>query len=247
MAETLQSLFPTAEELLGVDPEDLAPVLLRLASKAGRMFWPDAVSEVKIGSGGTTEKEFGYPYHKKQQVEAHLGEAWECLRRDRLIMPAPDQNGRNGYMVLTRTGLAALEEGGFESLRAAQALPKHLLHPTIADKALAAFRRGDYDGALREAFVTVEVAVREVGEYPQEKTGDDLMRTAFNTKSGKLTDPSLHEREREGYSHLFAGAIGAFRNPVSHRKPVVTNPLVAIDQLLLASHLLRIVDARRND
>jgi hypothetical protein len=43
--ETLRSLFPTAEQLLQVSPEDLAPVLLRLARNhlqpAG--FWPDSI------------------------------------------------------------------------------------------------------------------------------------------------------------------------------------------------------------
>ncbi len=244
--ETLQSLFPTAEELLAVDPEDLAPILVRLVASRGGMFWPDAVAEIKTGSGGTTERDFGYPYHKKHQIEALLGEAWECLRRDGLIMPAPDQNGRNGYMVLTKAGRAALEEGGLERVRAVRALPKELLHPAIARRALAAFRRGDYDEALREAFITVEVSVREAGGYAAEEIGVDLMRTAFNPKIGRLADQSLHEREREGYSHIFAGAIGAFKNPHSHRKPVVTDPLMAIDQLLFASHLLRIVDSRRN-
>jgi hypothetical protein len=46
--ETLQSLFPTADELLATPLEDLAPVLLRLASKrlqaAG--FVPEAVTHV---------------------------------------------------------------------------------------------------------------------------------------------------------------------------------------------------------
>ena len=243
--ETLLSLFPTADELLEVHPEELAPLLLRFAAGRGAMFWPAGVTEIKIGSGGTTEREFGYPYHKKHQIEALLGETWECLRRDGLIMPAPDQNGRNGYMVLTRAGRAALIEGGLEGVKAARILPKDLLHPAIAKKALAAFRRGDYDEALREAFITVEVRVREAGRYPQEEIGIDLMRSAFNAKSGKLTDMSLHEREREGYAHIFAGAIGAFKNPHSHRTPVVTDPLTAIDQLLFASHLLRIVDTRR--
>src|SRR4051794_15888245 len=107
--ENLYDLFPTAEELLASNPEDLAPILLDLASQAGRMFWPDAVAETTSGSGITAERGLGYPYHKKHQIEAHLGETWECLRRDGLIMPAPDQNGRNGYMVLTKTGHAALE------------------------------------------------------------------------------------------------------------------------------------------
>ena len=53
------------------------------------------------------------------------------------------------------------------------------------------------------------------------------------------------QAEREAPAHLFAGAIGAVRNPVSHRGGVLTELREAQDQVMLASHLLRIVDARR--
>jgi hypothetical protein len=43
--ETLRSLFPTADALLAMSPEDLAPVLLRLARARtqGAGFWPDSI------------------------------------------------------------------------------------------------------------------------------------------------------------------------------------------------------------
>jgi len=74
----------------------------------------------------------------------------------------------------------------------------------------------------------------------------DLMRMAFNPKTGNLTDYSLPEAEREGYAHLFAGAISSFKNPHSHRVPGTNDIRVAQDQVLLASHLLRIVDAAKD-
>ena len=45
--ETLRSLFPTADALLAVSPEDLAPMLLRLARARvqGVGFWPELDSE----------------------------------------------------------------------------------------------------------------------------------------------------------------------------------------------------------
>jgi uncharacterized protein (TIGR02391 family) len=249
-SETLQSVFPSADELLAVEPVDVAPILLRLAAarrQNGGMFWPDAVTEVTIGSGMAAQNEFGYPYDKKHKIEALLNEAWNHLRQEGLIMPAPGINGQNGHMVLTRDGQASLAgDDSWERVKVARALPKELLHPAIAEKTLAAFRRGDYDDALREAFITVEVNVRDAGAYPETEIGVDLMRAAFHAKTGKLTDLTLHEREREGYAHIFAGAIAAYKNPHSHRKPVVVDPQVAIDRLLFASHLLRIVDAARD-
>src|SRR5258708_21351090 len=92
--KTLQSLFPDVDALLAMSPEDLEPVLLTLARRhsQGGMFWPGAVVEVTTGTGIATTKEFAYPHHKKHEVESLINETWECLRRDRLIMPAPDHN-----------------------------------------------------------------------------------------------------------------------------------------------------------
>jgi hypothetical protein len=62
--------------------------------------------------------------------------------------------------------------------------------------------------------------------------------------TGPLTDPSADEGEREAMAHLFAGAIGVFKNPQSHRDVNVDDPTEAMEIIMLANRLLKIVDAR---
>lgn len=121
-------------------------------------------------------------------------------------------------MVLSSSGELALERpDGFEQIPVLRSFPKGLLHPRIADKAYASLQRGDYVTAARDAFTDVEIYVREVAGLTLDDIGTDLMRTAFNEKNGRLSDQSLPKAERESFAHLFAGAIGAFKNPHSHR------------------------------
>ena len=116
------------------------------------------------------------------------------------------------------------------------------LHPRIAQKVWASFLRGDYDTAVFQAFKEVEVRVREAGNFASTELGTDLMRKAFG-KNGPLADLAAPDAEKDAVAHLFAGAIGCYKNPNSHRN-VSTKADEAAEMIVMASHLLGIVDKR---
>jgi hypothetical protein len=47
--------------------------------------------------------------------------------------------------------------------------------------------------------------------------------------------------EQDRMPDLFAGAIGVFKNPLSHRQVGNSDPIPVIEELMLASRLLRFV------
>jgi uncharacterized protein (TIGR02391 family) len=70
------------------------------------------------------------------------------------------------------------------------------------------------------------------------------MREAFR-EGGKLANPDLDPGERVGVMELFAGAIGTFKNPPSHRQVDYADPTEASEVILLADLLMRLLDRSR--
>ncbi len=241
---TLTTLIPDVDVLVAIAPEELAEVVLRLAEERqqnGLTHLQHLTSDIHGQPGASN----GYPQNRKQDAEIALAEAWNWLTVQGLLIPEPGANGNNGWMILSRRAKIILANGSFKTYARSLAFPKVLLHPSIADEVWLDIVRGDYETAVFKAFRTVEVAVRQVGQFADSDIGTALMRKAFDKASGPLSDARQPEAEREALAHLFAGAIGSYKNPHSHRTVSISDAVEAQEMVILASHLLRIVDSRR--
>jgi len=146
----------------------------------------------------------------------------------------------------TRRGVH-VKEGDFQRLIGKWTLvPSLLFHADVLAKSFPALERAEFDTAVFRAFRCVEIQVRKRGKLPKDLVGTALMRKAFDVDTGPLTDSQMPRAEREARSHLFCGAIGSYKNPSSHREVEYTFN-EAFEMLLVASHLLQILDRIPND
>ena len=255
MFSKLFEILPDAEHLLSLSAEELAGPLL-VSLEGGD--WIELEETIlyedmrqKIKNRARRIPPVNYPSGYLKDVIFALMEAWQHLVSEGFVAPRPEIPGSSCILkpntfFVTRKGqkIETLED--YEVYRKADLLRKHQLHPILAEKVWSIFAQGSYRTAVLEAFIQVEIAVREVGGYIKGNYGKDyygkvLMEKAFDVNDGKLTDENLHEAEKLGMRNLFMGAISLYRNPSGHRE-VEYAPEEAAEIIIIASQLLRIVD-----
>jgi uncharacterized protein (TIGR02391 family) len=238
---TLTDAFPDAKTMLAISPEELGDVILELVQADG----PGPVMFSQAHIMDAVNNRFDPPWSEaiRPQVVRAVAESFCWLENAGLIMPDPGQGNGTSYRCLTRRGHKLHTRKLAEEYRSAGILPVALVHPAILEKSHAAFMRGDHDIAVLAAFKAVEVAVREACGFQNGEIGIPLMRRAFNRDNGPLTDPAQEAGERQALQDLFAGAIGAAKNPASHRD-VEMSKTEAARLILFASYLMAIVDGR---
>jgi len=234
---TIPRLIPDPDDLLALQPEELAGYVLEYLNALPQER-RDLTSRQNFSLYDTVRQ---YPQDQWKECQHALMEAWSYLEREGLVAPKPE---KDGWYFVSRRGRAIKSHTDLEALRPASLFPKDSIHAEIALTVYPLFLRGEYETAVFQAFKTVEVRVREAAGLDPTLYGVNLMRTAFRPDSGPLTDTNEPVAEREALSHLFAGAIGRFKNPSSHRHVAITSPAETVEILQFASHLLRIVDDR---
>jgi len=234
MMKSVQQLFPPVDDLLTLPAEQIAPILLEYLQQFG-----DSINRYNLT---LYSSEFGqYAGRKYDQAARAIQEAWSVLHVEGLVAPSAGDTSNQQWFI-TRKGKLIKSRGEYDSYRRGYLLPENSLAPELGQKVRPLFLSGDYDTAVFKAFRELEVRVREVGGFSEELLGVSLMRIAFDTKSGPLTDQSRVEGERVATQHLFAGAIGIFKNPSSHRN-ISFSPDEAAAIIRFADYLLSWVES----
>ncbi len=246
MANAILALFPTADRLLeAIEIEIERAVLMRVvefcADSTHPMVTRDSVYNQLFERGG-----YHYDVHKRGEVEKAIGRAWKALEDDGLIEEPDFYNGKNGFRIPSAKGKAAAAAVDFPAAMTRGRFTRDMFHPSLPAAAWNAFRVGDNDTAVFEALKAVEIAVRNKGLGKNGIAGSDygvsLMKKAFDRNAGPLTDMNASAARRDRRCEFFCGAIGELRNPKAHQDPAITDPLVAVEEMMVASTLLRIVD-----
>jgi len=119
------------------------------------------------------------------------------------------------------------------------------IHPDLPAKVKKLYDDGDYPESTFEAFKFVEKEAKRISAL-QGLTGNKLMMAALNEQApvlylnGMASDSD--KDEQFGYRYIFAGAQSGIRNPRGHETELTGSPDLCLDQLSLASILLRKLD-----
>lgn len=253
MPRRLLQIVPTPQDVLKLSATELALALLedmqaRTQDPTSGMAQRDALGAAFVTPGLFSA--VSNPAELQQQLDQAGHDAYVLLEQYGLIEPHHDRiNRMNGFLVLTAKGAATTDPVQFDRARVRALLHQAMLHPKLQGKIYSDFAANELDAAVNEAFRTVEIEVRQAAGLPEKENGQPvigrpMMHRAF-ALGGPLARPTDSKSECEALVGLFEGAISHFRNPVAHTRRTFDDVLEAMEELMFASRLLRLVDERR--
>lgn len=237
---SLRALVPEAPAVVGMLTSDLAGYILEVLMSAGSMergVWN------RRNFCMQTSRDYALPGQSgDESVGVACSSAWAWLEANGFIARHPEQD--NEWYLPTRRGEALRNHQELHQFMTSERLPESFLQPELLQNVRPLFFQARFETAVFEAFKTLEVAIRSAAGLGHDLVGVQLASRAFNPEDGPLTDMDAEKGERVALMNLMTGALGSYKNPTSHRR-VEIEANEARDMIILASHLLSIVESRR--
>ena len=152
-----------------------------------------------------------------------------------------DEGEEDDKFYPTKLGFRFPEREFIRVIKEYTLMPQTYVHPDIVKKSFKLLDGGHFESAVLQAFKCIETRIRKLIQADAEEVGIKLIRKAFHTETGKLTDFDLPISEREAFANYIAGAFGFYKNPCSHRD-IELDFVSAFDRIVVASDLLKIID-----
>lgn len=236
---SLSKLVPEAQAVVAMQTPDLAGYVLEVLMSAGPMergVWNRRNFCMQMG------REYAQPNQPADNaVGIACSSAWSWLEANGFIARHPEQD--NEWYLPTQQGEALRNHQALRRFMTSEQLPEVFLHPEFLPHVRPLFFQSRFETAVFEAFKTLEVAIRTAANLGHDLVGVALASRAFHPDDGPLTNQQSERGERVALMNLMAGAIGSYKNPSSHRR-VEIEAAEARDMIMLASHLLKIVETR---
>jgi uncharacterized protein (TIGR02391 family) len=235
----LRTLIPDSAAVIAMHSADLAGYVLEVLMSAGQMergVWNRRNFCMQVS------REYTPPGQSQDMdVGVACSTAWSWLESNGFICRHPEQD--NDWFLPTPRGKAVRDHQALRQFISNEQLPEAFLHAELLVNVRPLFLQSRFETAVFEAFKSLEVAIRAAAKLGHDMIGVQLASRAFNPEDGVLTDKAAEKGERVALMNLMTGALGSYKNPASHRRVEITAE-EARDMIVLASHLLKIVDAR---
>ena len=245
--ENMRDLYhniPDPDDVLALSPKELAGKLILILRKSSEPInVPFITGQIPIAMPRPLNVD-GYPEERRNEICEALWDAFEWLEDHGLIERNDEVPGPDWIRVLSSEAKEIRSEEDFQKLMLWRSVDEGMLHPKIAKKAVAHLARGEHADAMAFAMKSVEIAVRDACGSETKEIGVKLMHRAFG-EDGPLRNREADKGEEDGLKFLFAGAIGAYKNPHSHRDVHVEDVTEALTIVMFASQLLRTLDSRK--
>lgn len=226
-----EAMIPPTDQALELPLERLAILLLRAVDQHHSI-----CNRHNVTLPDVWREHVAHP--RGREFLAAMSEAFNWLERQGLVSPDPGQGGE--WMIVTRRGKEVLADAAGLAQLAAEARLSVDLHERLGARVRELFNAGDFEMAVVRSMREVEMRVRELAS-PSSLVGVALMKQAFRV-GGPLADPAVPQAEQEAAMALYWGAIGLFRNPVTHREVDYQDATMASEVVFLADLLLRVLD-----